>query len=265
MNSVVIGLISGLVIAVGSIFFLSKDPSIFVDWIGLAIVIGGTASAATVTFSFKELKILIATAISVLRKPLDDSPELLTSIITLAQDCYGNNAALGNALPNIKYSFLREALELVVNQTDPARMQAILSDKIESSRKEAALRIKMLKTLGKYPPAFGMVGTVIGLIAVLQELGGSLQAKDLGPAMAVGLTTTLYGLLLSNQIIIPMSEKLELSSEIDLKKRELVCLAAEMFRNSEPPVLMQEALNALLPTTQRRDVLGLGTGQGRAA
>ncbi len=102
-----------------------------------------------------------------------------------------------------------------------------------------------------------MIGTVIGLVALLQGLGGTMGAANLGPAMAVGLITTLYGLVISNLFFVPMSENLALKSAVDMKKRKLVMQAIALISMGEQAPIIQESLNSMTKPEQRKDVLGI--------
>jgi chemotaxis protein MotA len=253
-----VGIISGLGVIALSVHLVSEDVSIFVNGAGLLIVLGGTLSAALVTFSFRELKTLGRIGRSALRRPFDDTAELIVEIIQFVNETKSNRTAIQQNMDRVNNLFLREGLQLIVDRVSSDKIVSILVERMLVIKDEHAMSVRMLRTLGKYPPAFGMMGTVIGLVAVLQGLGGALGAGNLGPAMAVGLITTLYGLLASNLFFVPMADNLMLKSAIDLKKRKIVSQAVVMISQGEKAAAIQDSLNSMTKPSQRRDVLGLG-------
>jgi len=105
----------------------------------------------------------------------------------------------------------------------------------------------MIRSMSKYPPAFGMIGTVIGLITLMSSIGGSGDNAAIGTYMAVALTTTLYGLMLSNFIFKPISDNLENTSMQKMKMRNLIMEVCILVKERRPLVMVQDAINSLIP------------------
>lgn len=266
MGSAIFGLLLGFGIAIASVFHLANNKAIFLDPMGILIVVGCTFAAAFITFPAKKVIELSKIMILVLRKQTDEAPALVKEIIELARETGAERSALQSSLPRIHDPFFKEGVGLIVDRFDADRIEVILRDRIRVAHELHESHANMLKTLGKYPPAFGLVGTVIGLVALLEGMGGEGGAKNLGPAMAVGLVATLYGLIVANLVFVPMGENLAYKSTFDMRKRRIAMVAVMLLKANETPLVIQETLNSMLRIHERVDVLGVGGGNtGRNA
>ena len=260
MGSAWVGVIFALLILVGSIFETLGGFGFFIkDIAGIMIVIGGTLAVALTTFSFKDVLSLGGIFVLVFRKHTDDSKMLVLEIVELARETRGEPRAIQEAMSNVKYSFLREGLALLVERFESSRIEGIMKDRIRAAQDHHDHKSNMLKTLGKYPPALGIVGTVLGIIALLQKLDPKNKG-NIGPAMAVGLVATFYGLVLTNFVLVPMGENLAIKAQIEIRKMQIAMVGVLLLRNGESAVFVQEVLNSYLPPNGRVDVFSVGSG-----
>jgi chemotaxis protein MotA len=170
------------------------------------LVLGGAMLIGFLSFPIKSYNDLFKTLFLVFKHPEPDYQKLVKRIERLARinRVYGN-LALEEELNNIENLFLRKGIELVVDEYDPYEIHNIMEQEYELyfSRKESL--ISMLTTLQKLAPAIGFVGTIIGLINVLGNMG---DPAEMGRGIAIALQTTLYGLLFANFLFLPLSKKL---------------------------------------------------------
>lgn len=254
----------GALLMVGwSAAHVNSSYQIFWDPVGILLVVGGTVFVSLITFGPKEVFILIRTSFKVMGQNGDDAPLVATEIIALARDTRGNVNDLQQRLESIKFPFLRDGIILVCERLDERKIEQILRDRIKVKQEMDESTANMLRTLAKYPPSFGIIGTVLGLIALMMQLGTDGGAARLGPAMAVGLVATLYGLVLTNFVLQPVAENLQLKSYKDIRKRQIAMVGVMLIKNGETSVVIQEAINSMLPVAKRVDVLGLGDGSKR--
>lgn len=247
-----------MLLVAGAAAHVNKVYSIFLDPVGLALVLGGTLGVALLTFGPREALHLSRTTFRVLRQKLEEPSQLAREIIILARDTRCEVIELQNKLPQIKNPFLRDGIALVCDRIEEQKIEQILRDRIKVKQESDDSTANMLRTLAKYPPSFGIIGTVLGLIALMMQLGTAGGTEKMGPAMAVGLVATLYGLVLTNFVLQPMSENLSLRSHKDIRKRQMAMVGVLLIKQNERPVVIQEAINSLLPVAQRVDELGLG-------
>jgi chemotaxis protein MotA len=170
------------------------------------LVLGGTIVIGFLSFPIKSYKELLKTFVVIFRRKEMDYRILLKDIARLSRinRLYGN-LALEKEAHRIKNFFLRKGIDLIVDGYDPFEIHKIMEKEYEIyfSRKESLVNI--LNTLQKLAPVIGFLGTIIGLINVLNHLG---SPADMGKGMAIALLTTLYGLLVANFLFLPLQKKL---------------------------------------------------------
>jgi chemotaxis protein MotA len=107
------------------------------------------------------------------------------------------------------------------------------------------------KIVGKFPPAFGLVGTTLGMISLLQGLGAPNAFESVGPSMSTALVATFYGLVLANFFIIPIGENLAQASQVDLNMRRLIIDGVRLIKEKKHPLLVEEYLKSYLSPAER--------------
>jgi chemotaxis protein MotA len=170
------------------------------------LVFSGTIVIGFLSFPMKSYRELFKTLVVIFRRKELDYGILVKDIARLSRvnRLYGN-LALEKEAPRIKNVFLRKGIDLIVDGYDPFEIHKIMEKEFEIyfSRKESLVNI--LNTLQKLAPVIGFLGTIIGLISVLNNLG---SPADMGKGMSIALLTTLYGLLIANFLFLPLQKKL---------------------------------------------------------
>ncbi|MDO9183998.1 MAG: MotA/TolQ/ExbB proton channel family protein, partial [Bacteriovorax sp.] len=152
----------------------------------------------------------------------------------------------------IKIPFLKEGLELFLDGSlSKDEMVEVLEKRIEIQNGRYRREGNTFKVIGRFPPAFGLIGATLGMIGLLQGLGAPNAFEQLGPAMSVALTSTFWGLVLANVVLLPLGENLYLAAEEDLIIREMVLCGVLLLREKKHPLLVQENLNSYLPPRER--------------
>ena len=124
-----------------------------------------------------------------------------------------------------------------------------------------------IKVISKFAPAFGMIGTTIGMIVLLANLGGEDAIKLIGPAMGVCLITTLYGAVIANLFLSPISENLIDSAKEVYQKNKIIIKAVDLIQQKSNPIYVAEKLNSLVPPANRvewKNILDSGSGRKAA-
>lgn len=197
---------AGIILFLGLSTTIVGETSIILNLKSGILVLGGTIVIGFLSFPMKSYRDLFKTLWVNSRRQRTDSRGLLKDIARLSRvnRLYGN-LALEKEAHHIKNIFLRKGIDLIVDGYDPYEIQNVMEKEYEIyfSRKESLVNI--LSTLQKLAPVIGFLGTIIGLINVLNNLG---SPGDMGKGMAVALLTTLYGLLIANFIFLPLHKKL---------------------------------------------------------
>ena len=248
----------GFIIAISVLLtgFRLASPNIgmFVDYPSMFIVLGGTFAASAISFQLDRIFLLLKIFLShFMGNKKFTYAGVITNIIQISES-YRNGESLEQLVGKSDDYFLKEGLELIADGfLEPESILKILKDRASNmnyTRQEDAGKIK---TLGKFPPAFGMMGTTIGMIVLLGNLGGEDAIKMIGPAMGVCLITTLYGVALANLIVIPIGENLVGSAKETHLKNTIILEGIDHILKKSNPVLIAEELNSFLLPKDRLD------------
>jgi chemotaxis protein MotA len=244
----IIGLISGIALILWAV--MSKSSiGVFLDGGSIAIVMGGSVAAVLIAFPLKNVLGLA----SVLRKTLFAKP---TAPLQLIQDMvrYAETArrdgilALENAVDEGSDPFLVSGIQMAVDGTDPDVVEQMLTSELDALAQRHEDGKSLLDTLGKYAPAFGMIGTLVGLIIMLQNMN---DPSKIGPGMAIALLTTLYGSLLANLIALPLSDKLAVRSTEELLIKSIIIRGILAIQSGDNPRIVEQKLKTFLPNRLR--------------
>ena len=241
--STLMGIIIGIVLLGGSVV-LGGNAIIFVSLQALMIVLGGTAAGTMVGFSLSELKKVPSLLVIAFNENRMNSQEVINVLVDFAEKARREGLlALEQDSMEVDDSFLQRGIQLVVDGTDPELVRNILETKLTFLEERHGKGQNIFRTMGTLSPAFGMIGTLIGLIEMLSQLE---DPSALGGGMAVALITTLYGALMANLFFIPMSQKLKLRSEEEVLMKEVMIEGILSIQAGENPRIVEEKLRAFL-------------------
>jgi chemotaxis protein MotA len=221
----------------------------FVDPASLLIVIGGLLSGLLVSFSLKDIKQMI----KVMRQSFSSDERKLQDLIDTFVHLSGKARregllSLEMEIDQVEDRFLRKGMLLAIDGTDPDVIQDILLAEIAAMEERHRKGRAILEKAGDYAPAWGMIGTLIGLVLMLKNLN---DPSTLGPNMAIALLTTLYGSLLANLVFIPIAAKLELKTEKEAFLKQIIVEGVIGVQSGQNPNLLQEKLSAFLSQEER--------------
>ncbi len=245
--------IIGIVLAFGLVvsgILLGGTIMMFVSIPSFLIVFGGTIGACLVNYPLGH----ILGVISVIKKAFFTSLETPDAIISQFLD-YANRArregilSLEPLLKSIDDDYLRKGLQLTVDGLEPQTIQDILETEIQYLEERHETGSEILAIMGTFAPAMGMIGTVIGLVQMLQSMN---DPSTIGPAMAVALITTFYGAVMANLLFIPLSGKLKNRSKQEVLLREMILEGILSISKGENPRIIEEKLNCYLAPKLRR-------------
>ncbi len=221
----------------------------FVDPASLLIVIGGLLSGLLVSFSLKDIKQMI----KVMRQSFSSDERKLQDLIDTFVHLSGKARregllSLEMEIDQVEDRFLRKGMLLAIDGTDPDVIQDILLAEISAMEERHRKGRAILEKAGDYAPAWGMIGTLIGLVLMLKNLN---DPSTLGPNMAIALLTTLYGSLLANLVFIPIAAKLELKTEKEAFLKQIIVEGVIGVQSGQNPNILQEKLSAFLSQEER--------------
>ena len=223
--------------------------SIFINTPSLMIVFGGTAGVAFVHYPFSE----IFDAINVAKKTLLYKEQSTSKLISQLME-FANKArkegilALQGSMNSIEDPFLLKAVQMAVDGQEPETLKKMLQTEVEYIEMRHEKGAEIFTSLAAYAPAMGMVGTLIGLVQMLQTMD---DPAKIGPAMAVALLTTFYGAVIANIVCSPMSGKLKLRSQSEMLIKTLIIEGMQSILSGENPRIMEQKLHAFIPPKLR--------------
>lgn len=255
------GFILAIVLLRTGMHVLKMDTSYYFDTVAFIIVFGGTACAAIITYPIKDLGKMIKAFVRIAKKEPEENEKTVPQIIKLAASAHKNKKALVDAADDKTINpFLRDGLELILAGFSKEDLLYIMQERIIRDREREESYGALLRTISKYPPAFGLVGTVLGLVSVMRAVSQGADAGAIGLEMALALVATFYGLILTNFVLVPMSENLFNKSQTNMNHRELMLEGLTMIYDRRSPMVAQEMLNSFLPPLKRKDILGVTGG-----
>ncbi len=243
-RSVVFGAVLCLAVIVVGIF-LAGNAMRFISPVGLLIVLGGTVAATMVHFSFYDLAQSREALIGVFFAKSNHAFDRIARFVSLAHSVRHNGLlTLEKEARYTKDSFLRKALEIAVDGQSPEELRRILETEIRAGNDQAGRAVQVFTTMGTYAPAMGLIGTLIGLMSMLGSLD---NPATIGPAMAVALTTTLYGAILANLLFLPVAGKIRNRLEEELVVKLLTIEGVISLSKKENPIVIEQRLQSFLP------------------
>ncbi|MBI4383094.1 MAG: MotA/TolQ/ExbB proton channel family protein [Nitrospinae bacterium] len=234
-----VGIIAGLGLVIIAILS-NSGLGLFVDLPSMMIVVGGMSAAILVAYPLNELLRVIGLFIKVFFVKKTDQHEIIETMVMICNVARkGGVLAIESKLKDIDNEFLKKGLQLTVDGKDENTVSTLLKREIKQIQVSHRDGWEIFSEMGKYAPAFGMVGTLIGLVQMLASLA---DVASVGPKMAVALITTFYGSILANLVFIPMTTKLKRRSAIETLEMNLVLEGITYIRKGVNPRFMQEVL-----------------------
>ncbi len=242
--STIAGILAGLGLIVASIFLSAVEPGVYINLPGLLIVIGGTIAATLVSFPTAELAKVWRVLGHVFRNTEYSIRDDISEIAHAARlRRHGDLARIEDQLERIANPFLKTAIQLVIDNTAPNEIVNILQWRIKRLREQERAEAHIFHTMSVYAPAFGMFGTLVGMVNMLYGMNGP-DLLNVGHNMAVALMTTLYGLVLSNLIFKPIAIKIERRTEKRAMIMRMIVEGTILLAGNRSPVFIRETLKS---------------------
>ncbi|MCP5051691.1 MAG: hypothetical protein GY940_31280 [bacterium] len=246
-----ISTIIGLITAIGFVFFaMMKNIGAFVEINSLAIVVGGTLGATLVRYPLSKVAGIAPVLMKTVFNKIESPDEMIKKILSLSVEAK-KNGILGLEKVKIDNPFLKKGVQLAIDGVEPELIESVLNIDISATTQRHESGAGMLLSAGDTAPAFGMIGTLIGLVLMLGDMD---DPKAIGPSMAVALLTTLYGSFMANVIFLPLADKLTFFHEQEMLIKKLIVNGILSIANGDHPAVVQEKLGSFL-NPQRRELL----------
>ncbi|WP_394128885.1 flagellar motor protein PomA [Shewanella maritima] len=241
-----IGIIGAFGFVIGSMAS-SGGVGLFINVPSLLIVVMGSLFVVLMKFNLKQFLGSVKIGLKAFMFKIDKPEELIEQSVSMA-DAARKGGFLALEEAQITNSFMQKAVDMLVDGHDGEVVRNALEKDISLTEERHKLGVSIFKALGDVAPAMGMIGTLVGLVAMLSNMD---DPKTIGPAMAVALLTTLYGAMIANMVAIPMADKLELRMKEELLNRNLIMDAVLAIQDGQNPRVIEGFLKNYLAEKAR--------------
>jgi chemotaxis protein MotA len=246
-----VGIILGLVSIIGGIFLAASAANAgmggFISPSSFAIVFGGMIASVSVAFPLSDVLKLGSAIGAVFKGGEVKLGAVVDDAIETAEVGRKGVAELEKSVESINNPFFRDGVQMVVDGYSLDELTEILETRIEYREIREKTQAGLFKSMGTMAPAWGMIGTLIGLVIMLSGFGGEGGADALGPGMSAALITTFYGAVFANLFFLPMSEKLNTRMSFTSTLQAMLVEAARLIHQKKHPLIVREKLNSFIP------------------
>ena len=258
-----IGLFAGITIIVIGILQSGGKLYWFVSFNSILIVVGGTLAATMVNLPLKAVKNLFNILKNVFKGEDYNYVGIINEIVEKAQKARKDGLlSLEADLTNMREGFFKNGIELAINERESSRLRTFLNLEMNNITSRHIAGQELFLYMGSYAPAFGMLGTVLGLIVMMNNFAGSGEEvsasydvsekfAQLLSGMGLALITTFYGVFMANMIFLPIGGKLKRKSENEMMIKNIVVEGIISIHAREHPLLIKEKLMTFVPYSLR--------------
>lgn len=251
--STIIGIAAGFALILMSILTGGGSLTNYINIPSVLMVIGGSFAAVMVANPLSRILGIMKYLKHALRVHNWEEEKIIATLVSFSEKARREGLlALEDDLEEVQEEFMKKGIQLVVDGTDPEIIKNLLYNELNQIQERHVVGIKIFDDWGKYAPAFGMIGTLAGLIAML----ANLQDQDaIGSGMALALITTMYGAIMANLILIPVKVKLEDRDRAETLVREIMIEGILSIQSGDNPRILEAKLVSFLPPSRRQAVL----------
>jgi chemotaxis protein MotA len=240
--STLIGIIGGFLLIVLSIALTAEDASAFLNIPGLVVVIGGTLAATLLSYPLREVLRVFKTFGVVLRNEKLYAEEDQRELVVVALHWFhGDLVAIEKEIDKIRNPFLRTGVQMIIDDTPTEEIAELLEWRILTLKTREVAEAQLYRSMAMYAPAFGMLGTLIGLINMLHGMDGA-DFDRIGVNMGLALLTTLYGVTLANLLFKPIAIKFERRTEQRVILMNMIMEGVLLLSRGHTPAYIREYL-----------------------
>jgi len=244
----VLGIVSafGLVLAA---IFMGGGIQIFINIPALLIVVGGTLGTTMINYPLGDVIGVLKVVKNAIFTKNASTQDLIQRFTAMAQKARKEGIlALESEIKDVQDDFLRKGIQLSIDGLEPQEISDILETELAFIQNRHRLGAEIFSTMGTFAPALGMIGTLIGLVQMLQSME---DPSTIGPAMAVALLTTFYGSIMANIMCMPIAGKLKTRSQEETLSKEMTIQGVISLSNGDNPRILEQKLMAFIAPDQR--------------
>lgn len=249
--STFLGIISGVLLLFIAIF-LQGGIMVFINVPSMMITFGGTIAAMFISFPLPRILGLFKAATQAFRRDIQQPSWVIGLMVKLALKARQKSLlSLEEDIHTVNNRFIKLGLEMVIDGHPSELIRDVLDTELDFLQMRHKAGGYVIRTAAKLAPAFGLIGTLIGLIAMLRNLGVTEGMQGIGAGMAVSLITTFYGAMAANLFFIPVAEKLRSRTDDEVLRTRIIVEGILMIQSGINPRVIERKLNSYLPPDLR--------------
>ena len=228
----------------------SGDVTWFIDPASIILVAGASITIVIYATPMRYVKQVGSILRRVFLFQQDPVEKLIQDLVGFAEIARRDGIlSLENSIKDLKDEFIVSGIQMAVDGTDPELIEQIMTTELDNivERHEAGKGI--FESIGKYAPAFGMIGTLVGLVVMLQNMD---DPAKIGPGMAIALLTTLYGALIANGVALPLADRLAMRSAEEVLMKTIIIKGVMAIQSGDNPRIVEQKLRTYLPPASRK-------------
>ncbi len=222
---------------------------IFIDVPSLIMVVGGSMTVIFLCFPPAYVKNMTKTLKKGFVHKADPVQKLIQDMVSYAEIARRDGIlSLENVTKDLDDEFIVNGIQMAVDGTDPELIEQIMNNDLENLIERHGVSKAVLDAVGKYAPAFGMIGTLVGLVIMLQNMD---DPSKIGPGMAVALLTTMYGAIIANAFALPLADRLSRRSGEEVLLKTIIIKGVMAIQSGDNPRIVEQKLKTFLPPSDR--------------
>lgn len=246
----IVGLFLALGLIVGSMLLGTAPITAYIDVPSILVVFGGAIAAAMICFPLRSMLGSPKVMLKVVLNKAEDLPALIEQLVKLAETARRDGLlALEAQIAEIENPLVKSGIQMAVDGNPPEAVEEVLRAEASSLASRHKEGKAIMDQLGRFAPAYGMIGTLMGLIMMLSDMS---DPSGIGAGMAVALITTLYGAIVANVFFSPFAEKLGLLSKQELIATEIAIRGVMAIQSGESPRAIDQKLQTFIPPGKRK-------------
>jgi len=247
-----IGLLFGFIatwVLVAWALMAGGEIGAFINVPSVILVFGASITVVFFSYPVKYAKNVLGVMKRVLFYQSPDYEKLISDLVSFAEIARRDGIlSLENATKDIEDTFLTGGIQMAVDGTDPELIEQIMTTELENIVERHENGRVVFEAVGKYAPAYGMIGTLIGLIIMLKNM---TDPSSIGSGMAVALLTTLYGAMIANGVALPVADRLTKRSSEEVLAKTIIIKGVMAIQSGDNPRIVEQKLRTFLPPDMR--------------
>ena len=250
--STVIGLVLGVSLVGYAIFDGAGDQAgVFISVGSVMIVIGGASASVFISFPLSCITRLGKVLSKAFMHKEQSVHKLIVDLVSYAEIARRDGIlSLESATRDAKDPFIVKGIQMAVDGTDPELIEQIMNNELEAIDERHGQGKAVFDAIGRYAPAYGMIGTLVGLVVMLMNMD---DPDKIGPGMAMALLTTLYGSMFANMVALPIADKLGQRNDEEIMMKTIIIKGVMSIQSGDNPRIVEQKLKTFLPPGLRHD------------